>query len=269
MSSESIKPGYFGKVHTCGDFVGRGLPRSFVEPWDSWLHESLMTSRQQLGKDWLNFYLTSPLYRFILSPGICGGHQWLGVLMPSVDKIGRYYPMTVGQHCGPNCNPFLLLQNSGQWFERMEQILLSCLDDNFNIEEFDQKLRQSTLEPVCDDDEAGSGKPASGKPDLGDSNGAKAASPPAGGGHYSWRHGFKSARALSQLLPYLLDNSLKQHCFAYSVWWTQGSDIVSPSILICEGLPHFEGMAAMLDGNWQKWGWAGQRFPMPSVSINP
>jgi type VI secretion system protein ImpM len=33
--------------------------------------------------------------------------------------------------------------------------------------------------------------------------------------------------------------------------------------LICEGLPHYEGMAALFDGNWQKWGWEGQRHPFP------
>ena len=34
-------PGFYGKVATRGDFVGRRLPRTFLDPWDQWLQASL------------------------------------------------------------------------------------------------------------------------------------------------------------------------------------------------------------------------------------
>lgn len=247
MPREFIEPGYYGKVHTHGDFVSRGLPKIFIDPWDAWLQEAINTSRQQLGDTWLNYYLTSPVYRFVLSPGICGNHAWQGVLMPSVDKIGRYYPMTVCLIDEQNINPFIALQIRNKWFVSLEKRVLSCLEDNFNLERFNSGLSQlsykagsrlTQTESLC-------------------------APIPDKKFHHSWQQPLESIESIPNLLPYILDNSLKEHCFAYSLWWTQGSDLVSPSLLICEGLPHFEGMAAMLDGNWQKWGWENQRYPLP------
>jgi type VI secretion system protein ImpM len=111
MFTESINTlGYYGKVPTHGDFVSKGLPRSFIDPWDQWLQEAILASRQQLGDQWLDYFLTSPLYHFALSPGICGDNGWLGILMPSVDKVGRYYPMTISLMINEAINPFVALQ---------------------------------------------------------------------------------------------------------------------------------------------------------------
>ncbi|WP_428353117.1 type VI secretion system-associated protein TagF [Methyloprofundus sp.] len=57
MSTASITNGYYGKVSTHGDFVSKGLPASFIDPWDAWLQETVVSSQQQLGDDWLNCYL--------------------------------------------------------------------------------------------------------------------------------------------------------------------------------------------------------------------
>jgi len=247
MPREFVEPGYHGKVHTHGDFVTRGLPRSFIDPWDRWLQEAIITSRQQLGDSWLNYYLISPIYRFVLSPGICGDHGWQGVLMPSLDKIGRYYPLTVSLIDKQNINPFIALQTKNKWFLSIEKLVRSCLEDNFNLENFNHSLSHLISETNYRTAETEQSLiPISEKMF-----------------HHAWQQPLKSIDSISSLLPYILDNSLKEHCFAYSLWWTQGSEHVSPSLLICEGLPHFEGMAALFDGNWQKWGWEGQRYPIP------
>jgi hypothetical protein len=47
----------------------------------------------------------------------------------------------------------------------------------------------------------------------------------------------------------------------YSLWWTQGSEHVSPSLLITEGLPPISSFSGLLDGNWKKWGWGQYRLP--------
>jgi len=88
-------PGFYGKVPGLGDFVSRRLPQAFIDPWDVWLQAAIASSRQQLGEQWLDIYLTSPLWRYALSPGSCGARGWAGVLMPSVDRVGRYFPLTI------------------------------------------------------------------------------------------------------------------------------------------------------------------------------
>ena len=65
-------PGLYGKLPARGDFVRRRLPLAFVEPWDGWLQEAIVASRRALGERWLDVYLTSPMWRFALSAGLCG-----------------------------------------------------------------------------------------------------------------------------------------------------------------------------------------------------
>src|ERR1700712_4294952 len=93
--------GFYGKLASRGDFVSLGLPQSFIQPWDTWLAAGLHVSQQQLGEDWLDAYLVSPLWRFVLAAGVCGPEAVVGVLMPSIDRVGRYFPLTVAQTLEP------------------------------------------------------------------------------------------------------------------------------------------------------------------------
>ena len=239
--------GYYGKVPTHGDFVSRGLPTTFIGPWDIWLQEAIHTSRQQLGDNWLEYYLTSPLYRFVLSPGICGDSAWMGMLMPSVDRVGRYYPMTISLKDHEATNPFVALQKHNGWFEQVELLALSCLNDDFNLDNFYQGICQLT--PNAAGQSSDKAEPFT--------NQMSGLGFPA-----ALRQPLSSIGAMPDILPSVLDKLLKDHCFAYSVWWTHGSEHVSPSLLICTGLPPFDGIAAMFDGNWQQWGWEGKRYSL-------
>ncbi len=89
--------GFYGKLPVVGDFVSRRLPNEFIKPWDGWLQSAIAASREELGDEWLNSYLTSPIWRFLLSPGVCGNKAVAGIMMPSVDRVGRYYPLN---RCG-------------------------------------------------------------------------------------------------------------------------------------------------------------------------
>lgn len=120
--------GFFGKLPALGDFVQRGLPGEFVTPWDAWLERAIAASRAGLGEQWLDIYLTSPLWRFVLGAGPCGTRAWAGVMMPSVDRVGRYFPLTVATPLAAGCDPFALLQVHDAWFGAVEALLLGALD---------------------------------------------------------------------------------------------------------------------------------------------
>lgn len=246
MSAEPIINGYYGKVSTHGDFVNRGLPVSFIAPWDAWVQEAVITCQQQLGDDWLSCYLTSPIYRFVLAPGICGENSWLGIMMPSVDRVGRYYPLTITTMNRSNINPFFLLEQEVSWFTNVEALALSSLADNFSLELFNHELNLLKSEVFINNCESLSSPEQINKQ----------------ASHHAWQQTIEVDQTISSLLPCFLDNLLKQSCFAYSLWWTQGSERVDPSLLISEGLPPFNGVAAMFDGNWEKWGWNGNRYPV-------
>lgn len=61
-----------------------------------------------------------------------------------------------------------------------------------------------------------------------------------------------NASDLSQALFNLL---IQQHYASPCLWWTKGSDHVAACMRISEGLPDTGQFAALLDGQWQQWGW--------------
>ena len=92
---ERVEVGLFGKLPARGDFVRIGLPAHFVAPWDAWLQEMIAASQASMGSSWLPAYLESPVWRFALPAGMCGPGTAIGVMMPSVDRVGRYFPLTL------------------------------------------------------------------------------------------------------------------------------------------------------------------------------
>ena len=86
--------GFYGKLPSRGDFVRSGLPRDFTDRWDDWLQSVMAGSRSLMGDAWLPAFLEAPVWRFALPRGLCGERAALGVMLPSVDKAGRYFPLT-------------------------------------------------------------------------------------------------------------------------------------------------------------------------------
>ncbi|MEO3473460.1 type VI secretion system-associated protein TagF [Roseomonas sp. CAU 1739] len=93
--------GLFGKVPAHGDFVRRGLPTSFVGPWDSWLQDGMATARERLGDRWAERWDGAPPWRFALPAGACGPDAVAGVMLPSEDMVGRRFPITLAALLAP------------------------------------------------------------------------------------------------------------------------------------------------------------------------
>ena len=89
-----IALGFAGKIPARGDFVLAGLPRDFADKWHDWQSLVIAGSRTLMGEVWLDAFLEAPVWRFVLPPGLCGARAAIGLIMPSVDKVGRYFPLT-------------------------------------------------------------------------------------------------------------------------------------------------------------------------------
>ncbi len=94
MPDRAVSVGFFGKLPARGDFVGTGLPRDFVDPWDAWWRQGIARTREA-ATDWVAAWLEAPVWRFRLPPGCCGAAPVVGLWMPSVDRVGRYFPLTI------------------------------------------------------------------------------------------------------------------------------------------------------------------------------
>ncbi|HEU5443177.1 MAG TPA: type VI secretion system-associated protein TagF, partial [Steroidobacteraceae bacterium] len=122
---EISQTGFYGKLPCRGDFMQRRAPQGFVDGWDAWLQECLHASRQQLGERWLDLYLTSPVWRFVLTEGICGESAYAGVMLPSVDRVGRYFPLTLVSPLQPGSCLLEAACGTGRaWFDAVEELAL-------------------------------------------------------------------------------------------------------------------------------------------------
>ncbi|MQP66268.1 type VI secretion system-associated protein TagF [Niveispirillum sp. SYP-B3756] len=229
------EPGFFGKIPARGDFVSRRLGPGLVQPLDEWLQASIATSRRQMGEGWLPSYLETPIWRFVLGPGVCGEVPLAGVLMPSVDRVGRYFPLVLAAPL-PGCvAPIRLIETARGWFDKVEALALSSLEDGFVFDRFDQALRTLGAPPYDTTRPAANG-----------ANGLRVGLDDDG----KVQNG-----QLADTYGRLLDQVLIGFNNRFSLWWTSGSDRVASSLLIAPGLPAPQNFAAFMDGHWEEWGW--------------
>jgi type VI secretion system ImpM family protein len=78
-----------------GDFFRLGVAGDFVPPWDAWLQGTLVAAEQALGGRFEGCYMSAPIWRFALPPGVAGQQGVVGVMMPSIDRVGRRFPLTL------------------------------------------------------------------------------------------------------------------------------------------------------------------------------
>ncbi|MCC8992186.1 MAG: type VI secretion system-associated protein TagF [Candidatus Contendobacter sp.] len=237
MSGATVTPestGFFGKLPSRGDFIGRHLSRSFLEPWDDWLQAAIAASRIQLGESWRDYYCTSPIWRFALGPGLCGPAAHAGILMPSMDRVGRYYPLVIAAALEPDWPLLTLPTRASAWFQRAEQLALAGLDnDALELDDFSRQVE--TLGPP---------PPVAGFV-VSDATASRA-----------WCYPLPDTLDWPQILPGLATHLLTQGFAQPSLWWTEGSEWVPRCLLLCEGLPPTDGFAALLAGDWRQRGWS-------------
>ncbi len=142
-------PGWHGKLPSLGDFAGRRLDTAFIDQWDAWIACGLHHLRGIGGERWLAAYLASPSWRFLLMPGVLvgepGARGWAGVLMPSVDRVGRYYPLTVALPVDGGPSFGAPMQALWHWLGGLDELARDALHDDWSIDVLESALAALTL----------------------------------------------------------------------------------------------------------------------------
>ena len=144
FTSASALPGWFGKLPGMGDFAHRRLPESFLSEWDHWLQRGLARLKDR-HTDWMAHYLQAPVWCFALGPGVAGEGAWIGVMMPSVDGVGRYFPITLAVEIDASVGDALqgdALRGVLLWWERGTQAALEGLEGDMDALGFDALLER-------------------------------------------------------------------------------------------------------------------------------
>lgn len=225
--------GLFGKLPAHGDFIYRDLPSHFINAWDAWLQGYVASSQQHLGEAWLDIYLTSPIWRFVISDGVVDGQSWAGILLPSVDRVGRYFPFSIVTKLSGSANPFIIIQQNS-WFDAIEQLALLALSGQIQLDELVLEINRKPLAPPT----------------------AIQRNAPCIDNAGIIVEFAKDAPMLDEAFASLLDHQCRQNYSSYSVWSTAtGSERINPALFYSRGLPNFRSASALLDGQWLQWGW--------------
>jgi type VI secretion system protein ImpM len=215
--------GIFGKLPQKRDFIALNLPRAVLEPFETWLQSAVAASRNELGAQWQDIYLVSPIWRFWIGGDILGT-PCAGALMPSVDSIGRFFPLSIfyfaeaGEQIVPP--PFDALDI---WYFTIEERLLSVLDPQAEIAV--ERLTEGLAQP------------------------ASAAAPAPLPAHFKrgsvWR---SDGGAASEVLSVMMAADYWDQMSGRSFWWTNGGSSSGPLIYARNALPDPLFYANMIQG---------------------
>jgi type VI secretion system protein ImpM len=214
--------GFYGKVPMRGDFVGRLLGQDFIQPWDGWLQSVLQAGQTSLEEAWLDRYLNSPIWYFVLGAGQCGPAAMVGVMIASVDSVGRYFPLTIAAPLEGRPAPALAALAVSAWCAAAETVALGALEPETTFTAFESAVASLAV------------------PDV-------AAEIPAGPAVTPITDGLAAS-----LLRVAADPG---EASGISVWWTEGTPDTPGVSLRVDGLPPPGQAVALFDGQWERWGW--------------
>jgi len=149
VSEAAGPPGWHGKLPSLGDFASRRLDPAFIEAWDGWLAAGLLALREADAAGWLDAYLASPSWRFLLLPGVLPGEPgregWAGVLMPSVDRVGRYFPFTIALPIGDAPASTQQMDSLWHWLGRLDELAADALQEDWTVERLEDELARMAV----------------------------------------------------------------------------------------------------------------------------
>lgn len=228
LPAEAV-PGWFGKLACLGDFASRRLSPEFVAACDGWLSNGVEKSRAQLGDIWLDTYLTSPLWRFAWAPGVVDSRWWFGVMMPSVDNVGRYFPLVVAIPRTEAPGDGADLDELEHWYAGVVEALLGTLQNGSSLDSFEHQLQ--------------------GAPRL---LAQPAAAVPPEETHWTNRTGyrFSAGQSLAASLHDLLHHDAVLRYGGRTLWWPANASDSQTKLTVATGLPLPESFVDLLQGVW-------------------
>jgi type VI secretion system protein ImpM len=158
--------GYFGKLPARSDFVSGRCPQGFLKVWEPFLMQGLAQSRLDLGGAWQEAYMTMPVWCFELSfreTDDATAPILQGAFMPSVDGVGREFPLTVVAETDREAG-----EGAGGWFPRVETVLRSALYEDTDLPGFQNAVAALPAPgPVCEEEVPGPQAELPAAPDQG------------------------------------------------------------------------------------------------------
>jgi type VI secretion system protein ImpM len=144
----------FGKTPRMGDFLRVGSGGAAGEALEQWVEQGLAMAEAKRGSAWPSIYAAGATYAFIFRPPRASGAKeaLVGVIKPSVDSVGRRFPLVVYSSALPRPNvpwPHVLPIALGDFFDAAATLLLEA-DSVTGIADMQAALRGVPMPHLAD-----------------------------------------------------------------------------------------------------------------------
>jgi len=219
---------WYGKLSSLGDFAQRRMPAELFTAFDTWLSTAMRDGREQLGERWLDIYLTAPVLRFAWAPGVIDSRWWFGVMMPSCDSVGRYFPLVIAQPRARAPEDRIALDHLELWYEHLAHAALHTLSDDEagSLDALEAALQEAPPWPTP----------------------GRQATVTSRETRHGDHLGLAPAATLNQWLHGLALRDFNRRLAGCTVWWRVTEDRDADSVDILQGLPDGGDFAALLRG---------------------
>lgn len=231
--------GYYGKTSARGDFISHRLPRTFVNVWDDWAQQLVVSCQHSNPERFDEIWYQLPCYRFALSAGLAGENAWLGIMLPSSDSVGRKFPLCFARAVSDNAVPASALTGNSDYFTAIETLIRQLHQSDYDYSRLDSQLDAIDQQH----------QPAEERTDSTDQTTLQS-TPDA----LALRLGARLAPGSAHLDTFN-HRLLTATCGAYSLWITSDISPSTHETLLFEGLPDQTACSALFDGNFSNPRW--------------
>lgn len=238
--------GYFGKIPGAGDFLFRGLPAHLSEAWAEHMAGWIGAGRSAAASGWTKRFLTSPVWRFAIAPGVLGKDGWVGLLAGSVDSVGREFPFTV--MVGADIDP-AAVQPVG-WLDprldAVEERMLAVMEGSEDTARLMTALREVAASAARGLDGQAIAEPAKRLilPRNGDDAICLSDMAESGQNERATRHAYSWPASRN-------DSRHDRLC----MWWHDGTGNRPADFCVSRGIPSGQSVLPFFLGDWESHGW--------------
>jgi type VI secretion system protein ImpM len=215
--------GFFGKLPGAGDFVVRGFDRPLVAALTSWTDMLVSHLKLGAGDEWTAVFDRLQPVAWVAGAGVCGAAPFAGLIRPSMDRVGRRYPLIVGLSLPPDARVAPTASAGQGWFDYLDGLVYDAWSPGLGAEALAAALAEAPPFPEVARDVSMIAEPVKG-----------------GGWHVRW----SGETRPRDLAAYLLDATAGAGLARHSLFWTgplqDGGDV-----LIVSGMPTADQLLAM------------------------
>ncbi len=139
LSRARRSSGFLGKLPARGDFVTAEIGRAAARTWETWTAHVLVALDALPADRRRVLWRTAPVWRFALPATMCGPDPLLGLWLPSIDTVGRHYPLLIAVPC-PGGTPDRMARRGTAWLDAAEDAGRAAIADDLAPEDLRSRL---------------------------------------------------------------------------------------------------------------------------------